>query len=474
MSISKRTQASRLLPLLLCAAWQGAHALDEKDITFSGVGWVQYGIVQKTTDTAIVNYNGSPTQSSGAQLSLLARISDRLEAAAGLGALESHAMQGGIGSGGRVPVTVSPYIAEARFTYGFWNSEESKLKLTGGLFPYNYNPDVQNLGLYLLRGPVYPGILISGFETKHVLPIANMLGFQLHHEYKGFQEDLLLNSETELYPFFDLSPAYVAGYKAGRFFRFGAGVNFYHLFPIAKEITSPEVPDGRDLAGGHPYNRDFIYVDSLAHDTTFLSFRGTKVMANFAFNPSSLFSVLGPEDLKLYGEAAIIGLDTRKAYKAIYGDLLHRAPIMIGCNIPTFKLLDHLSLEVEWYGAPYSDDLTRYLNSNTAGTKSPMPVANSDVLHFKQASVDGNGDTTWVLQGTNIPFDQASVEKNIRNDNWKWSLHGAKVIQGHFRISFQVANDHFRPGGTITTPYYQAAFTSPSDWYWMTKLAYFF
>ncbi len=73
---------------------------------------------------------------------------------------------------------VSPYLVRADFTYAWWNTEDSKLKLTGGYFPYTYNPEVKNLGLYLLRGPVYPGVLISGFETKHIAPVANMLGLR--------------------------------------------------------------------------------------------------------------------------------------------------------------------------------------------------------------------------------------------------------------------------------------------------------
>jgi hypothetical protein len=37
-----------------------------------------------------------------------------------------------------------------------------------------------------------------------------------------------------------------------------------------------------------------------------------------------------------------------------------------------------------------------------------------------------------------------------------------------------VANDHFRPVGTGTTPTYFSIFSTPADWYWMAKLTYFF
>jgi hypothetical protein len=59
-------------------------------------------------------------------------------------------------------------------------------------------------------------------------------------------------------------------------------------------------------------------------------------------------------------------------------------------------------------------------------------------------------------------------------DDWKWSLHGAKTIKNHIRISGQIANDHFRTGGTQFSNTYETAFTTLKDWYLMAKLSYFF
>ncbi len=437
-----------------------ATALDVQDITFNGLGWVQYGYVVQSTDTAKNNYNGNSVQTTGAQISLRAKISEKFQGAVGLGALENHLLAGQ-SARGIVPLTVTPYIAEANFTYSFWNEGASLLTLRGGLFPYDYNPDVRNLGLYLLRGPVHPGILLSGFETKAVLPIANTLGFQLHHEMGNFQQDFILNSETDLYPFYDISPAYVANYRPMPALRLGAGVNLYRFIPIESKLTSPEYfsPNGRDQDPGgtppyHPYRRAYTYVDTVAHDTTFISFAGIKLMANASFDPKPLFGnprVLGAEDLKIYGEVALLGLENDKAYKDIYGDYLHRMPVMMGFNIPAFHFLDNLSLEMEWYGAKFRDDLWRY-QTGRSFYPSPLPVSNSS-------------------------YDPVSVfdpEKNVKRDNWKWSLYGAKTIQRHFKISFQLANDHFRPGGVVASPSQESILSTPTDWYWMTKIAYFF
>ena len=432
-------------------------ALDSKDITFSGMGWVQYGRVVQSTDTLKNNYNGNSVQSSGAQISLRAKVSEKFEGTAGLGVLENHYLAGA-STGGRVPMIENPYIAEASFTYAFWNKERSRLKLTGGLFPYDYNPDVKNLGLYLLRGPVHPGILLSGFETKAVLPIANTLGFRLHHEIGDFQQDVILNSETDLYPFYDISPAYIANYNAAPALRIGAGINFYRYIPIESKLTSPDKfsQDGRDQHpdGGHPYRRSYIYVDPANHDTTFISFAGIKLMANASFDPKPLFGVseiFGQEDGKLYGEVALLGLENDKAYNEIYGDYLQRMPVMVGFNIPACRLLDVLSLEVEWYGAQFRDDLWRY-QTGRSYYPSPLPVSNSE-----------GGDLSV--------FD---LEKNQKRDNWKWSLYGSRTIENHFKISFQLADDHFRPGGVVGGPSQEAILSTPENWYWMTKLAYFF
>ncbi len=473
----------------LIATCLPASGLDQKDISFSGLGWVQYGSVVHSTDTANFNFNGNSTQASGSQISLLAKVSEKFEGAAGLGVLENHFLAGNTGLASRVPMTMSPYIAEARFTYTFLDGEKSKLKLTGGLFPYNYNSDVKNLGLYLLRGPVYPGILISGFETKHVLPIANMSGFRLQHQNGIFEENLILNSETEFFPLFDLSLAYIANIRWGQSFEIGGGVNFHRLVPIESKLTSPNrmSPDGKDIEPGdeaHPNRRVWTHVDTTGMgaggpgDTTYLSFKGTKVMAKAAMDPKVWvggIEVLGKEDLKVYAEVAIIGLNNSKAYREIYGEYKNRMPVLVGMNLPVFKLLDHLSLEVEYYGAKFRDDLMRYQQS-LAYYESPLPVSNSDLGRSKVRIGNPNvpGDSLDVMVGTTIPFDDVNVEKPLRKDDFKWSLHGSKVIQGHFNVSFQIANDHFRPGGVTERERFVAILSTPKDWYWMTKVAYFF
>jgi hypothetical protein len=423
---------------LACALAAASAPVIGKDIQFGGAGWMQYGMIAKSGDTADgLNLQGRSLLNSGAQFSLHSQVTENLSLSAGIGAVAGHYLAGSSRNGGYAPMNVSPYVAEANFTYSFWDRDDSKLSLRGGWFPYDYMPDAQNLGLYLLRGPVYPGFVLSGFETKYVLPVANTLGLQVHHQAGSFQHDLLLTVETEFFPYYDLSPAYVASYQAGKVLRIGAGANFYHLIAIDDHLTSADT--------------SVAFVDTAdgERDTVTLPFRGIKLMANASFDPKALFSgsgLFGPEDLKLYGEVALIGTHNSKAYRDIYGDMLHRMPMMIGFNLPAFKLLDRLGLEVEWYGAPFKDDLQNY--NHIAGKKeSPYPFI------------------------TGIP--------NETRDNWKWSLYGSRVFESHIKLSVQVASDHFRPGlfngyGDNAPAGSEVVLTGPKDWYWMTKLAYFF
>jgi len=437
-------------------------AEEKGGVTIGAAGWMNYNIIGNSSDTgnfaARSDLNGRSSLSVGAQISLSTKPSERLDLSAALGVAGGNTMPiATTVNSGYTPSGVDVYVASAQFTYLFQNSEKSRISLTGGLFSYDYNPDVKNLGLYLLRGPVYPGILISGFETKYVLPVANMLGLQLHHEMGGFKHDLLLSSEMEFYPFFDLSPAYVASYQVHPAFRIGAGVNFYHLIPVDSKLTSGvhgsayqqwQYADPSDTAGGK------------VPDTTKLSYNGTKVMANASFDPKPLFGGagwLGSEDLKLYGEVALIGLDNSDAYKKIYGDYLHRMPVMVGFNLPVFKQLDHLSLEVEWYGSRNEDNLEGYRIVGESQPVSPYP-------------------TNWKLDPKTE--NHYLARRSIR-DNWKWSLHGARMVQQHVSVSFQVANDHYRPGlfdgyADSNPPHRNAVLVTPKDWYLSTKLAYFF
>lgn len=442
-------------PALLVAATLAlgaASARSEGDIRLGAAGWSQVSVVGHSSDTigydgfSRYSHNGKTQLGWGGQLSLESRVTDQLRIAAGVGIVAGHALRSYLDeTTGYAPLWVGGYVSEASFAYRISGDATSGWMLRGGLFPYVYNPDVKNLGLYLLRGPVYPGFVISGFETKHVLPVANLAGLQLRHVAGNLTQDFILQSEMDYYPYFDLSPAYVATWRAHPAVELGAGVNFYHFIPVDGKLTNDK-------------NYDYVKGDSLGNpvDTIPVSFKGIKLMARASFDPKHFFpaTALGEEDLKLYGEVALIGLDHSDAHKDMYGELHHRMPVMVGFNLPVFGAFDHLSLEVQWYAAPFHDDMEPYLTGTNP--PSPRPV--------------GWGGT---------PTSNNNADKNVTRDNWKWSLHGARTIHDRVRVSAQVANDHWRPGiyigdGDTNLPKRQAVLVSPKDWYFTGKIAWFF
>jgi hypothetical protein len=421
----------------LAAAILPGSAADAPGPQFSAAGWMQYATIVNSDTSKGKQMDGRYIIASGAQFALSINPSENLRVEAGLGAVAGHflapspALQGGY-----APVDVSPFVSNANFTYSLWNEEKQSLFFRGGLFPFNYNPDAINLGLYLLRGPVYPGFVLSGFETKYVLPVANTLGFQIHHQTGGFSHDFLFTVETEFYPYWDMSPAYIANYQFGSVLRLGAGANFYHLVPIDGDLTKDKT-------------KGFIDNSAAVPETTMVPFSGTKVMANASLDLKGLFGAEGGNetfsdaDLKLYGEVALIGLDNGAIYKKLYGEYSNRMPIMVGFNIPTFKVLDRLSIEVEQYTAKFKDDISAF---NHYGRPTPIP---------------------------------ARIDTNYAADNFKWSVYGSKIIQKHIKISLQAASDHYRPGlfkgyGDNDAPSNEAILLKPTQWYWSSKVAYFF
>ncbi len=501
------------LPLLVAPLMiLSAHA--EQGLTLSSKSWFQLGQVVQSGDTLIstYNYNHNWQQSVGAQFTVLAKIGENWDGAMGFGGLQNQQRTQGSPLGSRsMELGWHQYVTQARLSYRN-SSEILEYGATFGLFPYQYNTDVTNLGAYLLRGPVYPGFLYSEFESPQLDPtVANILGIHFHGKlWNSFSHDLILRSEVELKPIFDFSLIYLTSFKFGPALEIGGGVNLYRVFAIKPELTDlkdeetyrKNILPQRNVVT--PYDRKYIYVptDTIWYntdgvplnqvaagvdtfsvsgselfrtdieridvvskaDTTFLSHRGIKLMGRFTFDPKAFMTIgnLGPEDLKLYGEIAVIGTQN---YKGIYDDIRERIPVMMGFNIPTFGLLDRFSFEVEYYGARYKND-----DFKLKQLLSPIPIGNGS-SEYQQV------DSLGYLKGNpGVLFADVDIE-NMTKDNLKWSLYLSRTFMRHMKLSAQIANDHFRPGQYIDTHFTQrfaTAFTRPEDFYVMFRIGYFF
>ena len=109
---------------------------------------------------------------------------------------------------------------------------------------------------------------------------------------------------------------------------------------------------------------------------------------------------------------------------------------MFGFNIPAFKLLDYLSVELEWYGWPYASNYY-YL--------------------------DG---FYW-----NLPLPKGASGSSA----WKYSFNLRKTMWNHISIIGQIARDHTRHD-----VYYNGQadvyeiFQTKDEWGWWLKLQYNF
>ena len=413
--------------------------------SFHGAGWMQFGRVENSfvLPNNPNNYDENLLGGFGGIITTTLSPAENWEAGLGMGSLLVHLSRGSFAEAGIwYPFWVG-FVSEARLTYSNNFAENLGLQLTLGAAPYNYSRDSKNLGAYLLKGYVYPGAIASGFGDLFGVP-STRTGILGRLKAGAFTNDLMVNIETEDKPLYDISFADVAEWRVHSSFEFGAGVNFYRFLAADDELTSPEKDCPKfqtTFSGSGPggdQNSHCLIFDKDATgkiDTLTGSLSGIKLMARFRLDPKVWFGlgeILGADELVLYGEAALLGV---KDYEIFYDDKLRRIPVMLGFNLPTFKLFN-LSVEGEYYASKHSSD-------NLAAQ---------------------NG--SWLPSGVAGP--------GKGRDDWKWSVNASKVAFGNIFFGLQVANDHLRLGGTHNSATGREAMNTPQDWYWAFKSAYFF
>jgi hypothetical protein len=326
------------------------------------------------------------------------------------------------------------YVHQAELTRNLLNDNGLRLDVGGGYFPYKYNPDARNLGEYLFRSTAYPQTLTTEFDFA----FARLAGLYAQSSYAAgphrFDLDLLANINTEWIAIGDLNLSLLGSYDFMHLFELGAGIQFGSLVSADEKTTTPESNSTRYLDGTDSSN---CY-----------TFRGTKVMGRVSIDPKKMlpFDIFGAEDLKIYSEAALLGVKNYGValYTPVwYNSILERIPVMVGFNVPAFKILDVLSLEGEWWG-------NRYPNS-------------------MQGIVEG---------GLPLPFLEETKEidsTTYKNDNLKWSIFGAKTFARYYRISFQAASDHMRTfAWDWNRQDWEESLRSPKKWYCIVRFGVMF
>ena len=333
-----------------------------------------------------------------------------------------------------------PYLHRADLLIDLVNNGTFNLILDVGYFPFKYNNDVRNLGEYLFRSGTYPQYLITEVD----FPLARLMGLHLRGGVSDkLNLDVLATTNIEWTAIGDVNLSALLSWKPHPLFEIGLGGSWCSIISVDLDLTTPR-EEGTEYLDRDPSSGDTAIFN--------YTFAGQKVMARLAFDLKQILpwkDAFGKEDMKLYSEAAILGLiNYPMSRKGSYGydTLWQRIPVMGGFNIPTFGLLDVCSVEVEWFGNPYVNDLNPLIFDNQ-----PVPLSN----FLGEAS--------------------AAVYKNRHDDDVKWSVYLKKTMAGHFSVMAQAASDHIR---WYRLNYSQMdgkeALRGLDDWYYTFKFGYAF
>ncbi|HEX3020542.1 MAG TPA: hypothetical protein VHP36_09575 [Chitinispirillaceae bacterium] len=350
---------------------------------------------------------------------------------------------------------VAPALLDACLEY---RSRGFLLEL--GYFPFKYNPQSTNLGEYLFRSGTYPGWLISGFE--HSIDKPKLAGVHVSHTFGStfsLKQDLIINTEIDVYPYRDINLTYIATPSLKKIIDIGLGVELTRLITVDPKKTTI----GLDPIYNNKYDPKIGYIDKTTGDTILYTFRGTKLMARATFDFKELIrelsgtdaAIFGKEDLKFYGEAAWLGV---KNYPGWYDKPEERVPMMIGFNLPAFKVLDRLSIEVERYMSPYINAQDYIWKGTTAVPYiAGRPSGSSYPLY----------DRDW------------NDSLAVHDDDIRWSIYAMKNIGKHVRLSAQAACDHtpknwYTPWPAPQSAKYNDMVWKTSDWYLMMRMSIFF
>ena len=447
-------------------------ALGMKNVQLTGFGAYEFGQMVKGEDQEeIVDHFWS--QEADAGIGIIGDLSDRMKLVAGIQGKMWYVWGPGGEQGydrGSCEQHFSVWLTEASGTYSFGGTKENPyVQLTAGYFPYKYDPEARNLGEYLFRS-FTPGLIFNSFD----FPAADLFGFKgsINLCDGAWKNDFLVLDNAAIWPFGDISLAYVTSYNIGKVIEFGAGVDFYSQISVNSNNTTPPISANNmmlDRSGNAIRSNERITTANGASDTSwdtsYYSFSQIKPMARMAIDPKPLLEPLlndigkifgdeelgkelGAEDFKLYSEIALLGVKNLSYYfgsPGVYGTVYPwmRLPIMFGVNVPTWRLLDVCNIEFEHYATPF-DPTDRPETDPGEGEPIPDPQA------WSQA------------------YNNGAHELNALA--WKWSIYMKKTLTPGVACILQLARDHTRLNYEDGYPTYSENLLLPGQWEWTAKI----
>ena len=389
------------------------------------------------------------------------------------------------------------YLTKAELVTTLIDNDTWKLKVGGGYFPYKYNDDVRNLGEYLFRSTAYPQTLITEFDY----PFARLAGAYLQGAFsEGMSKvnlDLLVTTNTEWMAVHDVNLSCLASYTMAQTFEVGLGASFCSIISVDPNATSPKVGATQYI----PYKDTAQSV--LRKDTLNYTFAGTKLMLRYSFDPKRFIrsDFFGGQDLKIYGEAALLGVKNYpEALRSPiwYMSRLERIPVMIGFNWPVNPLVVYTGATVPEFISYFAPDhaidnkeLKTLLLTGGAGIAAGAGTWFLEKIIAKKLRLDVLSiEAEWwgnrypnsmegiVFDGLPIPFRAGTISVDsarYKGDNWKWSIYGKKTIAGHYQVTFQAASDHIRTfAWDWNRQDWEESLRGPTNWCWVFKFGVLF
>jgi hypothetical protein len=387
-----------------------------------------------------------------------------------------------------------PYLSRADLIYTPGDKENPSLVVDAGYFPFKYNGDSRNLGEYLFRSGTYPQYLITNFD----FPMSRLMGARVSgYPSDKFKWDVLATTNIEWTAIGDLNLSGLLSWKPSPLLELGLGGSWCSILSVNRDNTSP-IPDPKEKSNAYIYKgKKYFY-----------TFAGQKAMGRLSLDFKSILprsDFFGKQDLKLYSEAAILGLinypKSMDGYTQ-YDTLWQRMPIMAGLNWPTHPLVAPLSATVPVFlynFAPPSYKFTgvggvRVLTAAGTGIAAGAATWLLGKLLHRRLSLDLlSVETEWFgnqypndmnqIVFDNLPTALSSMAEeqvgttylNNHQDDIKWSLYGRKTFLGHLNVSFQFANDHMRWYHLdYSQSEWREALRDSDNWYYTIKFGYTF
>jgi hypothetical protein len=445
--------SSRIAFLVGLAALSTGFAEDDVKSEDTKIGaWIDVGQIWEGKLDRDEEIEKQMVTRSKVSLTQVATINERLVLTGAVGGLFYYSLPVLAGGPHTRMTKFSAVLEEASGKYTFGDLDNPFVESKFGLFFEKQNSDSKNLGEYLFRSGTYPGYLVtggwyilnnSGYFMQGVKTTVNLLDQKLKVSGAVYMD-------RDWEPTYDFNPALMVNYKPSEVFELGGGVVFSHLIPVKGSLTTPvdkqatwyTTPTGKDTL----MNQDEL-IDTIPRALKHYSFQGTKLDFRGSFNPQAIIQsdMLNPEDLKIYAEVAVLGV---KNYPIYYPKIQKRMPMMLGFNIPTFKILDMASIELEYYDNDYPNSIEEVYERAL-----PVPGGIGAIGTKKRQDY----------------IDSASTQRKL-GEKVKWSLLLNKKMGRGLSIYCQVASDHFRTLDYNLKQTYEPVLRDWSQWYYMFRL----